>query len=187
MLLEDTYSIVRDSEITFESELSKPYVSNETRAKIENCSILMLPLENFRKQASLSYNEGFRNLYFYLRDNLPQNTIDFCIDKEKIEIISLHSSEFYLGKFLLDKILLPVFVNLISDYLKNKLFAKDDDIASIDVIVADKKNENKSKEIKIKGTPSELIDTLKDNLTIYTKDGKLKNISEENHKIDVLS
>lgn len=82
MLLEDTYSIVRDSEITFESELSKPYVSNETRAKIENCSILMLPLENFRKQAPLSYNEGFRNLYFYLRDNLPQNTIDFCIDKE---------------------------------------------------------------------------------------------------------
>ena len=57
----------------------------------------------------------------------------------------------------------------------------------IDVIVADKKNENKSKEIKIKGTPSELIDTLKDNLTIYTKDGKLKNISEENHKIDVMS
>lgn len=186
-MFEKTYSIIKKSEITFDTELSKDYVSDGTKALIKNCSVLMLPLENFRKQSPLCFNEGFRNLFFYLKENLPEHSIDLCIDKEKIEEIALHSAEFHLGKFLIENIIAPVFVGLISDYLKKKLFAKEDDIASIDLIIADKNTKDKSTEISFKGKPSELIDTLNRNVAIYTKDGHIKNLDEGCHKIDVLS
>ena len=103
-MLEKTYSIIKESKITFDTELSKDYVSDGTKALIKNCSVLMLPLENFRKQSPLCFNEGFRNLFFYLKENLPENSVELCIDKEKIEEIALHSAEFHLGKFLIENI-----------------------------------------------------------------------------------
>lgn len=186
-MLEKTYSIIKESKITFDTELSKDYVSDGTKVLIKNCSVLMLPLENFRKQTPLCFNEGFRNLFFYLKENLPENSVELCIDKEKIEEIALHSAEFHLGKFLIENIIAPVFVDLLSDYLKNKLFAKDDDIASIELIIADKNGKDKSKEISFKGKTTDLIDTLNKNIVIYNKEGQIKNLGEEEHKIDVLS
>ena len=186
-MFNEEYIKSEKSTITKEESIIKYSKSIENQDKLRKCSVLMLPLENFRKQAPLCFNEGFRNLYFYLQDKLGKEQFELCIDKENIEELALHSDEFRLGIFLLEFIIAPTFVGLLIEYLKTKLFAKKEDTVSVDLILSNEK-EPLSKNIKIsyKGSTDEMENKILNEIYTYDKKGILKKQSEQ-HKIDVLS
>lgn len=186
-MFDEKYIKSEKSTITKENSIVKYSKSIENQEKLRNCSILMLPVENFRKQAPLSFYEGFRNLYFYLQDRLGKDKIDLCIDKENIQELSLHSDEFRLGIFILEFILAPTFVGLLVEYLKNKLFAKKEDTVSVDLILSNNKDSNKENiKISYKGSTDDMENKILNQIYLYDKSG-IKKTSSEGHKIDVLS
>ena len=186
-MFDEKYLKSERTTITKEESIIKYSKSIENQEKLRKCSVLMLPMENFRKQAPLSFNEGFRNLYFYLQDKLGKEQIDLCIDKEKIEELSLHSDEFRLGIFLLEFIIAPTFVGLLIEYLKTRLFAKKEDTVSVDLILSNEKDpQSKNIKISYKGSPDEMENKILNEIQSYDKKGLIKKQSEQ-HIIDVLS
>lgn len=186
-MFDEKYIKSERTTITKEESIIKYSKSIENQEKLRKCSVLMLPMENFRKQAPLSFYEGFRNLYFYLQGKLGKEQIDLCIDKEKIEELSLHSDEFRLGIFLLEFIIAPTFVGLLIEYLKTRLFAKKEDTVSVDLILSNEKDpQSKNIKISYKGSPDEMENKILNEIQSYDKKGLIKKQSEQ-HIIDVLS
>lgn len=186
-MFDEHYIKSEPTELTLENSILKYSNSMENRKKLGNCSILMLPIENFRQQAPLSFFEGFRNLYIYLREKLGKEKFDLCIDKENIQELALHSDEFRLGIFILESFLAPVLVGLLVEYLKNILFAKNEDTVSVDLILSNKKEiEKGSIKISYKGSTNDMEKKILDQIILYDKNG-IKNIYPESHRIDVLS
>ncbi len=186
-MFDEQYIKTEKSTMKKDELISKYSKSIENQERLRKCSVLMLPIENFRKQESLTFYEGFRNLYFYLQDKLGKEQVDLCIDKGNIKELSLHSDEFRLGIFLLESILAPTFVGLLVDYLKTKIFAKKDDIVSVDIILSnEKKSSNDNIKISYKGSPDNMEKELLNQISTYDKNGIIKKTMEQ-HKIDVLS
>ena len=186
-MFDEQYIKTEKSTMKKDELISKYSKSIENQERLRKCSVLMLPIENFRKQESLTFYEGFRNLYFYLQDKLGKEQVDLCIDKENIKELSLHSDEFRLGIFLLESILAPTFVGLLVDYLKTKIFAKKNDTVSVDIILSnEKKSSNDNIKISYKGSPDNMEKELLNQISTYDKNGIIKKTMEQ-HKIDVLS
>ena len=69
----------------------------------------------------------------FCRQNNPKNSIDLLADSD-IQIRSLHSFDIWMPViWVAGNILLPIAINLVSDYIKDKLKGREKEDAKVDV------------------------------------------------------
>jgi hypothetical protein len=134
---------VQDS---FENWANRPYIADELRPQLAKSNLLILPTEQFREIDYPVFPKGTEDLFVFLKENSPSTVHpEICINDEDYKELALHSALLIAGGFLLTSIIVPVVVNLISEYLKAKATSKDDRV-NIQLTVI----ENNGRAFKIK-------------------------------------
>jgi hypothetical protein len=115
--------IVEKSDISFNTWLAKPYISDNLRQQLSQSNILLLPLENFREGTGIIFPIGTDEVFSYLRENSPDDVcVDILVEDNDYKEIALFSDFFItLGVFIVKYFVAPIFVNLVSNYLTKKI------------------------------------------------------------------
>ena len=125
-----THSAIGYSQYPLQEYYKENNISEECQKKISSSDILIMPYK---------YNGGFyfadESLSFYRyckNKNLEQN-IDILAD-EDVNVRSLHSFDIWMPLiFVATNILLPIAVNIVSDYIIQKRKGREEEPCNVDI------------------------------------------------------
>lgn len=113
--------VVEKSDLSFNTWLAKPYISDALRQQLSQSDILLLPLENAREGTAIVFPIGTDEIFSYLKQNSPDDVcVDILVEDSDYKEIALFSDLLILGGFFVTSIAAPILVNLVSDYLIKK-------------------------------------------------------------------
>lgn len=107
-----------DSDLTFEKIYEKKYIPSEYLDEIKKANLLIVPNENFRKKGDVLFPETTREFFEYIQDH-PNDEIvaDIAISDDNFQRIELHSAVIEVATIIVNVVVLPVAINMISNYL----------------------------------------------------------------------
>lgn len=110
----------KDSLITFQSVYDSTFAPNDTEFKDAN--LLVLPYQNIRNGVEYCFTEYASDFLSYLRKK-PTNGIisDIAITDDNYCVLEMHSILLDIGIILVQSGILPVALNLLSNYIYDKI------------------------------------------------------------------
>lgn len=151
---------IKESSLTFERLIEN--ASPEITTTLKNKNVVILP--------SHGHDDVFYAGTLDTLDYLNENRIntDVYASDEQYKELGLHGAEIWLGTFILQSIVIPIFCSVISSYIYDKLKAKNDDNIALKFIVQNK--DGKSTAIEFNGKVENLDKVIE----------AVKNLSNEN-------
>lgn len=153
---------IDNSSISFNSELADTNIPTEVLNEIKQSNLLIIPYKQFRNKKGNFFPETTLEFIDYLRENSPESvTPDIMASDEDFNKLELHSALITVASFIVTAVVLPVAVNLVSDFLHDlckKHSRKPDEISAEVNIYVDM--ENKSTRITYKGPVAGIRDAL---------------------------
>ena len=123
--------IISNSTTDFNAYFISNSISEDTRKKFETTDFLIVPSEY--KENEYYFAQESISFVKFCRQNNPENSIDLLADSD-IQIRSLHSFDIWMPIiWVAGNILLPMAINLVSDYIKDKLKGREKEEAKVDV------------------------------------------------------
>ena len=158
--IEKTFS-AKNSSDDFNTWLKKDYISDELRTSLRKANLLSVPMEQFRGTQIRVFTAGTVDFLNYLRDNSTKMIQpEFCSEEKEYQELVLHNDLIVFGPYVLQNVILPLFVNMIYDYIKSRIArktAKTDMKLELVVVYRD----NKSINIKYEGPVDSFRETMK--------------------------
>lgn len=153
-----------DSDLTFEKIYEKKYIPSEYLDEIKKANLLIVPNENFRKKGDVLFPETTREFFEYIQDH-PNDEIvaDIAISDDNFQRIELHSAVIEVATIIVNVVVLPVAINMISNYLYDlikKYHRKPEDTSARLKIISEETKTKKTKIISYEGPVSEVKETL---------------------------
>lgn len=153
-----------DSDLTFEKIYEKKYIPSEYLDEIKKANLLIVPNENFRKKGDVLFPETTREFFEYIQDH-PNDEIvaDIAISDDNFQRIELHSAVIEAATIIVNVVVLPVAINMISNYLYDlikKYHRKPEDTSARLKIISEETKTKKTKIISYEGPVSEVKETL---------------------------
>ena len=153
-----------DSDLTFEKIYEKKYIPSEYLDEIKKANLLIVPNENFRKKGDVLFPETTREFFEYIQDH-PNDEIvaDIVISDDNFQRIELHSAVIEVATIIVNVVVLPVAINMISNYLYDlikKYHRKPEDTSARLKIISEETKTKKTKIISYEGPVSEVKETL---------------------------
>lgn len=153
-----------DSDLTFEKIYEKKYIPSEYLDEIKKANLLIVPNENFRKEGDVLFPETTREFFEYIQDH-PNDEIvaDIAISDDNFQRIELHSAVIEVATIIVNVVVLPVAINMISNYLYDlikKYHRKPEDTSARLKIISEETKTKKTKIISYEGPVSEVKETL---------------------------
>lgn len=149
---------INDVTDTISSWINRDFVSDELRESLRAVNCLFVPYEGRGISDKLVFPKGMSPFFNFLKNNLSDDSVlspDLCIDDENFLELHMHGKIEDIGKIVIDKVALPVFVTLLSTYLIAN-FQKDKDIdLRFKVIVQE---DGKSVQIDYNGPKEDAMD-----------------------------
>ncbi|MDL2271382.1 hypothetical protein LJC03_06220, partial [Methanobrevibacter sp. OttesenSCG-928-I08] len=107
---------------TFDTWISKPFISPELKKELENTNILFVPEEiNLGEIDKLTFHTEMRPFYEFLKTKDDENIkAGVCIEESDYKELMLHSDIMRLGEIIVENIILPLLINYIWDFLKDR-------------------------------------------------------------------
>jgi len=180
--------IITDSSETFDTWLSKEFITEDLKESLSKASILMVPFEELRENTGPLFPMGTEEILRYFKANAPEEcVIDICISDEDYQEFAFYNDYKRLGNFILTAVAIPVFVGILSPYIYDTYIKHDDSKPQIQIIDNSTKNTDNSTHIHIGNHISTLADKkylepthIKFSVTIVNDTlGTSKNISYE--------
>jgi hypothetical protein len=185
MKQEDKVFEITSSNITFTSAIEEVGLSQERINELKTKNIWAIPVKNYHGKEGFFFFGGAREFYMFCKEYTTNHDMDFCIEKTQYSEIDLNSIELFLGTFLITSIVVPIFVNLISDFIRRKLTHDSDEI-TVNIII-NNISQNNSTNIHFKGTRDEFENKVLRTLSIYNKNGQIQLPNTDGTTVDVLS
>ena len=153
-----------DSDLTFEKIYEKKYIPSEYLDEIKKANLLIVPNENFRKKGDVLFPETTREFFEYIQDH-PNDEIvaDIAISDDNFQRIELHSAVIEVATIIVNVVVLPVAINMISNYLYDlikKYHRKPEDTSARLKIISEETKTKKTKIISYEWPVSEVKETL---------------------------
>ena len=156
---------IENSDLTFESLKAKPYFPTTLQEDISKANVLLIPLENFRNGIDALFPENTDDFLQFLKCNESLGFIpDIVISDEQYKKIEMHCDWLFLGIVLVEYVALPIFINILSNYLYDKIKnnkIKRDSIVEVEINVEETKTK-KTKRIRYKGAADDAKKSLDD-------------------------
>lgn len=100
---------------------SRPYLNAETQARLRQVEVVLLPREGFRGQDLLTFPVRTEEFYKFLKQELGDaHPVNLAIDDKDYKELALHAGLIELGTILVGSVLVPLLVNVISDYINRR-------------------------------------------------------------------
>jgi len=127
---------ITDSHESFETWLSKDFVTDELKQLVSSASILIVPFENLRDTPNpLLFPVGTEEILRFFKEKLPKDQlIDICITDEDYQEFAFYSDYKRLGNFVVKAVAIPVFVAILSAYVYDKYIKEDNTKPQIQII-----------------------------------------------------
>lgn len=160
----DTVLKVTDSDVTFEKIYKKEYIPTEYLDDIKKANLLIIPNENFRDEGDVLFPETTREFFDFIRE-FPNDEViaDIAISDEDFKRIELHSAVIEVAPIIVQTIVLPIALNIISSFLYDlvkKYRRKPEDTSAKVQIITEETATKKSKEITYEGPVSGIKEVL---------------------------
>ncbi len=143
-----THAGVGNSQYSLQEYYEKDRISKECQNKVNTSDILIMPYK---------YNEDFYfadesvSFYKYCKNKSLDQDIDILAD-DNIKVRSLHSFDIWMPLIFIAKdILLPIIINVVSDYINEKRKGREDEPCDVDITFK-VKHGNDVKELHYKGS-----------------------------------
>lgn len=143
-----THSAVGYSQYSLQEYYEKDSISEECQKKVKCSDILIMPYK---------YNEDFYfadeavSFYKYCKSKNLEENVDILAD-ENIKVRSLHSFDIWMPLiFVATNIVLPIAVNIVSDYIREKRKGREEEPCDVDITFKVKRGDD-FKELHYKGS-----------------------------------
>lgn len=117
---------VSDSKINFESWIEKPFIPDELKSNLRASELLIVPTESIRDIKGPVFPTGTEDLYLHLKETMPSFNPEICICDDEYKEYAFHGILLILGTFVVTAVAAPIFVNIVSEYVKKKIFKSGD-------------------------------------------------------------
>jgi len=175
---------IKECDVTFEKLLNDEDLSQDRAKELKKYQMLILPIRNYRNNEGYYFYTSTRDFYIQCKKENPDNHFEYYTEINGYKVLSLNSTELYLGTLILKDIILPIAIGLLNNFILKKLTNNDDKV--IVNIIVQNTTTNKSEKIEFRGTKQDFKDKVINALQLYSKEGKLLLPNESGTKIDVL-
>lgn len=157
--------IINDTFENFDLWINKDFISDELKAELRKADILLVPvLENSEKKISV-FADHSENVFLFLKNKMPLNyKVDICVEDNDYKELALHYDLTNLGAFICTYLALPLFINLISQYIYERISKiRKDQAIKVSITTVGKKG--LSKKIEYEGNAEyfpQIIEKLKE-------------------------
>jgi len=125
------------------------------QAEIAAANVLIVPERDFRNGIKYVFFQDTINLLNFFQTELNGKlTVEICANDEEYLELALHSATFRISKILVEVIVAPLIVDLLSTYISDELKAKPTDTVELSIVIED--HDCKSFEFKYKGEAKDL-------------------------------
>ena len=140
------------------------YIATEYLDDIKKANLLIIPNENFRDEGDVLFPETTREFFDFIRE-FPNDEIiaDIAISDEDFKRIELHSAVIEVAPIIVQTIVLPIALNIISSFLYDlakKYRRKPEDTSAKVQIITEETATKKSKKITYEGPVSGIKEVL---------------------------
>lgn len=113
---------IKDTQESILNWIKKLYISQRLQQQLSHVNILITPTENVHGHEGPVFPLGTEELFLFLKENASDELIpEICIeDKDYVELME-HWDLFTVGSLIVTCIVAPLVVNLIYDYVKNRV------------------------------------------------------------------
>lgn len=154
--------VITESKMNFQGIYSKPYFPKDLEQDLKNANLLLLPYEGFKTTTGPVFPEQTMEFYKFMKSFDSNDLIgDICISDEDYAELELHADLITLASMIVTMGVLPMTINLISNYLDRKIQErnyKTDLKVKVDITVVDG---DKSKSISYEGDANKFEKTIK--------------------------
>lgn len=171
--------IVKDCSETFETIYEKEYFPKELTEEIKQANVLLIP-DHIKREDKEGYvfPECTQEFLEYVKDNGSDNLIpDIAINDGDFKKLELHSASITIATFVVTSIVLPIMINLVSNYLYDqaKKMHRDKKDVSARVNIITTEDGKKSKMISYEGPVNGIEEALKSAAKDIFKDDSQEN------------
>lgn len=145
---EKLFISIEPSEKSFDYWINHPFTSDEIKSSLKEANVLVVPAEGFRDYEGPVFPIGTRELFQFILKNAPEPlVIEATVDEADYKELALHGALIIIGTFVVTSVVAPIFVNLVSEYLKKrwgeKHLCKPDTQVKFELILQDKDKASK--------------------------------------------
>jgi len=153
---------VADGKYKFEDIYHQPFVKSQILKKIRQADILILPYENFRGRTEYLFPEDTYAFFDYLSEQLKETglVIEICSTDEEYKELELHADVINIADIILNYTILPLVINLVSNYLYDKLKKYNRKNINTNINLTVEKN-GRSKKIHYEGSIENFVEVMK--------------------------
>lgn len=136
---------------------SRSWLSPETAARVRSACFVVVPWENFRNDSPILFPLGTTDFVAILNTSELAPVV-IAVDQDSYREIALHANEWRLPTILCTTVLLPVFLNVLSNHVDRWLFSHQNISIVEEELIVDDEN-GRCFSIRYKGPPEDLITT----------------------------
>lgn len=160
-MISDQLLKVEETDLNFSTlKNEKPLILNR------DVSVLILP----SVRQNDAFHTGTIDIFSYLQEELGENEVELFAFDEEYQELALHSKAHWLGVFLVAQVVVPIFTNVMSDYISKELQAKSDDEIEVNIII--EKNNDKNIKVAYRGK-AEHINSVLDKVNELSRDNEV--------------
>ena len=114
--------VINDSEENFETWVDREFISDDLRKQLRKADILIVPTESFNRPGVPVFPEKTDELFDFLKRDLPEGLdVDICIEDGDYKGLALYADLVIIPSFVVMYIVLPILLNLVSNYIYQKI------------------------------------------------------------------
>lgn len=143
-----THSAVGYSEYSLQEYYKKGNISEECQKRVETSDIIILP---YKYDEDFYFADETISFYKYCRSKKIEQSINI-LGNDLIEVRSLNSFDIWMPIIFLSKsIILPIVIDIVSDYIIEKRKGREDEPCDVDITFKVKRGDD-FKELHYKGS-----------------------------------
>jgi hypothetical protein len=120
--------IINKTEETKDYWAAIAQLSGGIKKLVLQSDVLIVPLQNYRENVELSFHQGTLGFHDYLKQSLSnQAIVEICIEDSQYQELALHSNEYRLNKLLVNVVIAPMIIGLLTNYAYDVLKANPTD------------------------------------------------------------
>lgn len=128
---------INDSNETFAAWAERELVPNSLKDRVRSAQVLLIPdLERHPDRRPL-FPVGTESLFAYLQQGIGREKIELPVEDSDYAEVALHADIKRLGMFLVNSVVLSLFLNVLANYIYDRVRPTHQDTIEFSVTVTD--------------------------------------------------